>query len=95
MAEVRNKNFSMIEQLIAVSNVSLVRRAIGAQILASIGLILLLKAVFLVSWTWCGLICGILLVWLVLQVIYYQHKKNAILSKVPDQRTTSTSTVVD
>ncbi len=95
MAETRRENISLIEQLIADSNLTLVRRAIGAQILASIGLILLLETGFSLAWTWCGLICGILFVCFVLQVIYYHHRKKSILAKAQDWQTYSNTTTAD
>ena len=95
MTKVSRENHSMIEQLQVYSNLTLVRRVIGAQILASIGLILLLKTGFSLSWTWCGLICGILFVCIALQVIYYHHRKKSILAKAQDWQTYSNATTVD
>lgn len=85
----------MIEQLLVDSNLTLVRRVIGVQVLVSIGLILLLKTGFSVSWTWCGLICGILFVVILLQVIYYRRKKNAIVARVQHQQVASTTKIED
>ncbi|MXZ44833.1 MAG: hypothetical protein F4Z01_07665 [Gammaproteobacteria bacterium] len=95
MTEARNEKHNMIEQLLVDSNLTLVRRVIGVQILVSIGLILLLKTGFSVSWTWCGLISGIFLVVIFLQVIYYQRKKNAIAAKVRNLHTSSTTKTKD
>ena len=95
MTKVSRENHSMIEQLQVYSNLTLVRRVIGAQILASIGLILALNTGFSVPWVWCGLICGILFVCFVLQVIYYHHRKKSILSKAQDWQTHSNATTAD